>query len=341
MTDYSIPDSDNRRSTGLSFRGVRGESDYPLLLAINRSSRKANNDEMNISLEDIARVLTPSSEMDPTRQVVIASLDGTSETSIGYSRLGWYSSCKETWLYFQISFLMQEYRGRGFWQEMVLENERRLREIAKDHPLISHCYYQAWASDHDEEWKSVLMSTGYQVVRRFNNMLRRLDEIPDYPLPAGFEIRTVEPGHMRQIWEAQKEMNAGLFENVAEDWLEEKYQTWLEDPDHTPQYWQVAWVGDQLAAMVLNRISDKGDEERRQKRGHTEHIYVRPQWRQRGLASALISRSLQVLRDQGMQEAELGVDSENESTAFSLYEKMGYRTFSVDTWLRKTMFSIK
>ena len=55
------------------------------------------------------------------------------------------------------------------------------------------------------------------------------------------------------------------------------------------------------------------------------------------LASALIAQSLQVLKDAGMQEAELGVDSENESAAYQLYQKLGYKTFSIDTWFRKPM----
>ena len=44
-----------------------------------------------------------------------------------------------------------------------------------------------------------------------------------------------------------------------------------------------------------------------------------------------------MLKEQGMQEAELGVDAENESSAFQLYQKIGYKTFSVDTWYRKAM----
>jgi ribosomal protein S18 acetylase RimI-like enzyme len=55
------------------------------------------------------------------------------------------------------------------------------------------------------------------------------------------------------------------------------------------------------------------------------------------LASALIARSLQVLKAQGMEEAELGVDAENESGAYGLYQGMGYHTFSTDIWFRKTM----
>ncbi|MDX9956076.1 MAG: GNAT family N-acetyltransferase [Anaerolineae bacterium] len=65
--------------------------------------------------------------------------------------------------------------------------------------------------------------------------------------------------------------------------------------------------------------------------------YVRPQWRGRGLAGALIAHSLQLLKTQGATEVELGVDAENESAAFRLYERLGYRTYSVDTWYRKRM----
>ena len=103
------------------------------------------------------------------------------------------------------------------------------------------------------------------------------------------------------------------------------------------RFWQVAWDGEQLAGMVLAHLDEQANEKHNRKRGYTEHIYVRPQWRGRGLASALIARSLQVLKAQGMEEAELGVDAENESAAFRLYENLGYKTFSVDTWFRKSM----
>ncbi len=333
---FTTEDDSFEAISGLSFRGLLGESDYPLLLAINRSSRQAENDTFAVSLEDIARVFAEVDGVNAAREVSIASLGGE-PAAIGYSRLGWYSSRADTCLYFQVSFLRQEFRGRGLWQAMVRQNERRLREIAASQPAAPQCFFQAWSSDNQVEWISVLESTGYQAVRRFNNMLFQMGEVPNIPLPVGFEIRSVKPEHMRAIWEAQKEMNAGLFENVAEDWLEEKYVAWLENSLPESRYWQVAWDGDQLAGMVLARIDEKENEERKLKRGHTEHIFVRPGWRKRGLASALIARSLQVLKEQGMIEAELGVDSENESAAFSLYQKMGYVTFSVDTWFRKTM----
>ncbi|MCU0522761.1 MAG: GNAT family N-acetyltransferase, partial [Anaerolineae bacterium] len=299
MRDEELTSEDD-----LIFQGVQGESDYPLLMVLNRSSRQADSENTAVSLEEIARVFAPSERMDPARDALIAFLADEPARAIGYSRLGWYSSREDTRLYYQVSFLAREYRGRGLWETMVQRNEHRLREIADGHRTVPHRYLQAWASDNQTDWIAALENTGYAVARRFHNMLHRLDAIPHYPLPAGFEVRPVVPEHMRSIWEAQKEMNAGLFENVAEEWLEETYPTWLAEPSHTPQHWQVAWDGDQLAGMVLARIDPDENERLRRKHGYTEHIYVRPPWRRRGLARALIARSLQDLKDHGMEEAE-------------------------------------
>ena len=321
----------------LVYRGVSGERDYPLLLEINRSSRQADHDLEPISLAQIAEAFAPSAELNPARHVLIACLAEEPETAIGYTHLGWYSSRADTRLYYQYSRLRGEYRAGGVWEAMIRQTEQHMREIAQEHPPVAQRYFQGWASDNQKDWIAALENTGYQVVRRFHNMLYRLGEAPEIPLPPGFEMRPVRPEHMRGIWEAQKEMNAGLFENVVEDWLEEKYPDWLNDPSHTPQYWQVAWAGEQIAGMVLARIDEQENEKLQRKHGYTEHIYVRPPWRKRGLASALIARSLQVLKERGMLEAELGVDAENESAAFNLYRRMGYETFSIDTWFRKPM----
>lgn len=326
MKDQDMPEHQHQ----LTFWNLRDERDYPLLLELNRSSRQADRDPDPITLEAIAYVLANMDGLSAQQGVIIAAEAGE---AIGYSRLGWYSSRPQARLYYQVSFLRPE--RRDVWPAIVAENERRLCGIAAGHTPVSERYFQAWASDHQKDWKVVLEKSGYQVVRRFNNMLYQLGDVPTRPLPAGVEIRPVLPEHMRQVWEAQKEMNAGLFENVAEDWLDAKHPAWLANPEHNPRFWQVAWEGDQLAGMVLARMNERENDQQQDRRGYTEHIYVRSQWRGRGLASALIARSLLVLKERGATEAELGVDAENESAAFRLYERMGYRTFSVDTWYRK------
>ena len=47
-------------------------------------------------------------------------------------------------------------------------------------------------------------------------------------------------------------------------------------------------------------------------------------WRRKGIASALLARSLAALRDNGMTEATLDVDAENLSGALRIYERLGF-----------------
>ncbi|MCJ7470286.1 GNAT family N-acetyltransferase, partial [Candidatus Bathyarchaeota archaeon] len=61
------------------------------------------------------------------------------------------------------------------------------------------------------------------------------------------------------------------------------------------------------------------------KRGHVELISVQRPWRGKGIAKALIARSLKLLKERGMTEAALGVDAENPSGALNLYQKMGFQ----------------
>jgi mycothiol synthase len=333
--------NDHTPLPGLTFRGLQGEADFPLLLAVNHASTRADGSSEAISLEDLKQAYAPKDRFDPSRDIVLAltqTAPGTPPAVIGYSRLGWYTAVQDTRVYYQVSFLPPEWRTQGgIWQAMVREADRRLRKMAASHPSAPRQVLQAWASDKQVDWISTLESVEYRAVRHFNNMLHDLKDIPEKPLPPGFEVRPVQPEHMRQIWEAYKEGCENLFENVVEDWTEEKYQAWLVNPAHTPQFWQIAWDGDQVVGMVLARIDEAENTALQRQHGYTEHIFVRRPWQKRGLASALVARSLQVLNAQGMAEAELGVDAENESGAFALYQGLGYKTFYVDTWFRKPM----
>ena len=58
--------------------------------------------------------------------------------------------------------------------------------------------------------------------------------------------------------------------------------------------------------------------------GYTEEISTHPAWRNRGIAGALLAMSLRELRDRGMTEAALGVDTNNPGGAFQLYTKLGF-----------------
>jgi mycothiol synthase len=317
-----------------TFRCFQDEADYALMHSILMESAKADQVVETTTLDDIRGWCAPSERFDPKQDILFAL--GDKGTEIGFSRVSWYTGKDSVKLYTQASFLLPEHRKPGVWSEMVKENEGRLREIAAKYPDHQR-FLQSWATEIQKEWISVLENEGFQAVRHFNNMLHSLEHLPDPKLPDGIEVRPVQEVHYRKIWEAQKEVQRELFEFVAEQWSDDKYQSWLKNPSHTPHLWQIAWDGDQVAGMVLGRIDAAENQALNRKRGYTEHVFVRKPWRQCGIAKALIARSLRELKEQGMEEAELGVDTENESGAYEFYRRMGYLTFSTDIWFRKPM----
>src|SRR4029077_13806074 len=93
--------------------------------------------------------------------------------------------------------------------------------------------------------------------------------------------------------------------------------------------------GNQVAGSVMTFVFANENAELGIRRGWLEHISGRRPWRRRGLASALIARSLRILADRGLEQAALGGDAENPTGALSVYETMGFRRHRVGVAYRK------
>ncbi len=316
------------------YRGFDDTSDLPLLQHLLEMSDAADG-KTSLSIEYLTKFCQSTERFTPSRDLQIAYLENSDGKllPIGFSKVSWYSGFDNAKLLYQLSFLLKEYRAQGIWPIIVRHNELHLRTIAASLENSKTMLLQAWSTDTEKDWMATLKNENYEIVREFNNMIHPMDSIPDIPLPVGFEIRPVEKSHFRPIWEAQREMNAGLFENIAEDWTEDTFPAWVENAKITSSCWQVAWADNEPAGMVLAHYDPKNNP----KHGYTEHIFVYPKWRNRGLASALIVKSLHTLHAHGVEKAELGVDAQNENAAFSLYKKLGYTTISIDTWFRKPL----
>ena len=115
---------------------------------------------------------------------------------------------------------------------------------------------------------------------------------------------------------------------------DQRFAAFIEDPAMTPELWLVAFDGDEVAGAVLNGIHVDADGARS---GWLDSIFTRRPWRQRGLARALIARSLVLLRDHGLAAASLGVDLANPNQALALYESCGFRVASSSTAYRKPL----
>ena len=327
---------------GLIFRPFQGPSDYPHILSMINAAKLEDDLERSDSLEDITNYYTHLHNCDPYEDMLFAEVNGD---VIAYSRVEWNLSKDGEWLGFHINFMHPAWRRKGIGRAMLRYNEARLREIAarqlEDGEIQTSTllFFDVYAADSEAGKEALLLIEGYQAVRHEYSMLRPLSEaIQVTPMPEGLEVRQAHPEHYRQIWDASQEAFRDHWGFIPAP--EEEYRRWLHESIFDPSLWKVAWDGDQVAGMVLNFINERENEEFERQRGYTEGISVRRPWRRRGLARALLTRSLKMFKEMGMHEAALGVDTQNLNGALRLYESVGFRPVKRETIYRK-QFSLQ
>jgi ribosomal protein S18 acetylase RimI-like enzyme len=171
--------------------------------------------------------------------------------------------------------------------------------------------------------RALLMELGFVPIRYGFEMRRFLTgSLPSHPLPAGLVLRPVLERDHRAIFDAD-------IEAFQDHWghtpgLDSDFAARFAGPEINTALWCVAWDGDQVAGVVMNAIFEDENRELGIRRGWLDRVSVRRPWRGRGLGKALCAASFAVLREQGIDEAWLGVDAANPTGALRLYEGLGF-----------------
>jgi mycothiol synthase len=173
----------------------------------------------------------------------------------------------------------------------------------------------------DEVLRGVVERDGWQPVRYSYQMRIELSDDPPEPRwPEGISVRTMQPADEERI-------HAATNEAFADDWHfhEQPFDKWRiyafgrENFDPT-----LVWLTEddgELAGFSLNVWHFSGDP----RFGWVEVLGVRPQWRRRGLATALLHQSFRDFQRRGATRVGLGVDAQNPTGAVRLYERAGMK----------------
>jgi GNAT superfamily N-acetyltransferase len=318
---------------GLSFRRFADPADYPAMVAVIQAASAADGLDHATSVDDVERTYKHLVNCDPNRDMLFAEVDGV---VIGYGRGWWDDEWSGTRTYGLFVNFHPEWRGRGIRRAMLRWIEARMREVAAEHPASLAKTFQSGGDESETGWLGTLEAEGYSRVRWGHLMVRSLAEpIAACSLPDGLEVRSVQETEISAIWRAAEEAFRDHWGHG--EWRDEHLAEWRDSPTFQPHLWQVAWAGGDVAGMVLNRFDAAENEHFIRKRGYTETICVCRPWRGRGLARALITRSLLLWRDMGMTEAAHGVDTQNAMGALQLYESLGYKAMRTYVTCRKAL----
>ncbi len=306
---------------GLVLRGFQGEEDFPGMLAAFKAAMDADGIEASDTLEELKNNYNHLERCDVYKDMIIAEIDGE---ITGYGRTWWAAEPDNTHTYTFFVNMAPDWHGTGLGTCMAEWLIERAREISQDHPADAPKFLQAWSSDRRSWQNQLLKKLGMEVVRYGFEMTRPCSEpVELLPLPDGIEVHPITPDLMRAVWEAEAEAFRDHWGYVEP--TETNYQAWLNWPLTKPELWKVAFDGDEVVGMVRNFINQNENKEYNRKRGYTENISVRRPWRRKGIARALLTQSIQMFIEMGMEETCLGVDIENPNGALALYSDVGYQ----------------
>jgi mycothiol synthase len=317
---------------GVSFRTFAGASDYGKLARIIGAHARGEDNDRVETPEAIASNYEHLERCDKSRDLLVAEIDAT---PVGYSRVWWDPEPAGARIYRQVCFLDPAFGQRGVGSAIFGWNEARLREIAAEHER-GEKWFEVFVNDRNAEATALVRESGYEPFTYQAEMIRpSVDELPDYLLPEGLEIRPVTEDQLRAIWEADMQAFRDHWGYVEP--TEQAYQQFLEFPYKDPSLWKVAWDDEGVAGQVKSFIDTAQNEEYGRQRGWTEAISTARRWRRRGVAKALIVESIRELAKRGMTEVALGVHTENPNGAYDLYLGLGYEVAATWTIYRKPL----
>ena len=218
-----------------------------------------------------------------------------------------------------------QWRGRGIGRALLAWAEGRgrqkLAESGKELPARLAAYVDESARDH----RRLYAAAGFSPVRWYTTMRRDLEEpLPEVSLPEGVRI-------VGWTEELDEPVRLAHNETFADHWGSEPQtrESWRQEEAHFAPSWSFVALDEsvsppQVVGYALSGRYEQDWQSLGYTCGFTNLLGVRPAWRGRGVAVALLAAVMRAYREDGMEYACLGVDTANPSGAHGLYERLGY-----------------
>jgi len=245
---------------------------------------------------------------------------------VGYSLIESWHEADGRWVYLTRVWVRPEWRGNTIGKALLHWGENEARRLADvEHPDES-LELAGVASNTEPELAALLLEEGYTVGNTELEMeLDPSAKVLEYLLPPGIEVRAALPEHILPIAESIAVSYRGEFpgNRFRKTHSEVAGQAeWYGQLLHDRALWKVAWHENQVVGQVLPVIlrgSVVVD------RAVIDEVSVRPAWRRKGLARALLTQAIIDLRSRSLAVIRLTTGAEFHTRARDLYTSLGFR----------------
>jgi len=187
---------------------------------------------------------------------------------------------------------------------------------------------QTRTRDENIAGKGLLESFGFQINRVSSRMWRSLQDLPE---DVG-ENQAIKIIQLELTEENLLLQNCLMNETMKEHYnfrpltMDETsyYNQNLAQLGITP-YQQFAYLQEEPVGILISSIDRKEIEHRKKNIGWLLVLGVLKNFRGKGIGKALMIAGMKLLKEKGMDEAELGVDDENPVKAIQIYRKLGFQ----------------
>jgi GNAT superfamily N-acetyltransferase len=224
---------------------------------------------------------------------------------------------------FMLGGVAAEHRGRGVGTLLFRWQLERATAILRAASATLPRHARAQAYDFQSSSLRLFERHGLSAVRWNLEMLRELTDVPEPVQPDGVRIVPWDPAHSEPARLAENEAFGDHWGSAPLD-----RAAWEHDIVSFGRRLDLSFLALEAGQVVgvCRNAHWPGDEAVSGRRdGWIERVSVVRSHRGRGIATALIVASLRVFRDARFTHSALGVDRDNPTGAFPLYERLGYR----------------